>query len=217
MLRKELGTHHEAVAADPGSARAKRAFDKCAKKLCEKLNELDRMVADSVVDQVTDLFVETSAPLNHLVQAATGSTRVMPTPPTSAAAPPSASMPYAPPSSSTPYAPPSTSTPYALPFTSTPYAPPSSSTPYAPPSTSTSYAPPSTSTPYSGYHSSPPPAASVTTPTRQQLFKEGKDSSSPAAQDTKKIAEVFRRHSQRLSQVAAHAAQSSTDAQSKMT
>lgn len=168
-LRKELGTHHEAVAADPGSARAKRAFDRYAKKLCEKLNELDRMVADSVVDQVTDIFVETSGPLNHLVQAATATgpphqRRLMPTPPVPAA---SAGAPPPP-------------------------------------------------RPHPGYsYDATPPAVGVASPTRKQLFKEEVDSQSPAAQDTKKIAEVFRRHSRRLSQVAAHAAQSSTDAHGK--
>lgn len=47
-------------------------FDHTAEQLCEKLCEVDRWVADSVVDQVTDTFVEASAPINHLVQAATG-------------------------------------------------------------------------------------------------------------------------------------------------
>lgn len=49
------------------------AFDKTAEKLCEKLCEIDRWVADAVVDQVTEVFVEPSAPVNHLVQAAAGS------------------------------------------------------------------------------------------------------------------------------------------------
>ena len=160
-LRKELGTHHEAVAADPGSARAKRAFDKVAKKLCEKLNELDRMVADSVVDQVTDIFVETSGPLNHLVQAATATAepqqqRLIPTPPSAAALPP--------------------------------------------PKPSADYR----------YNSTPPAAGP---PIKQQLFQEEVDSASSPS--TKKMAELFRRHSRRLSQVAAHAAQSSTDAESE--
>ena len=47
-------------------------FDHTAEQLCEKLCEVDRWVADSVVDQVTHTFVEASAPINHLVQAATG-------------------------------------------------------------------------------------------------------------------------------------------------
>ena len=149
-LRKELGAHFEAVSADPGSARAKRAFDKCAKKLCEKLNELDRLVADSVVDQVTDVFVEASAPLNHLVRAATHHTpqRVVPTPPTSTPAPP----------------------------------------------------------PFSARHA----ASSSTSPEQE----EADGGPSAGAEDTKRMAEVFRRHSRRLSQVAAYAAQSSTDAES---
>ena len=180
-LRKELGRHHEAVAADPTSSRAKRAFDKCAKKLCEMLNELDRMVADSVVDQVTDIFVETSGPLNHLVQVATGQEqlrRTMPTPPVS---PPRAA------------------------------APPPSSGPYSAPD-------------YGSPGARSPPARQQVDPrgyksARQHLFKdhdeEEVDSPSPAAQDTKKMAEVFRRHSRRLSQVAAYAAESSTDKESK--
>lgn len=151
-LRKELGTHYEAVSADPGSARAKRAFDKCTKKLCEKLNELDRWVADSVVDQVTDVFVEAAAPLNHLVQTATGSRaytpqRVVPTPPTSAPAPPLSSARH--------------------------------------------------------------------TPNDKSPGSDEVDAGpSPAAEDTKRMAEVFRRHSRRLSQVATYAAQSSTDTES---
>lgn len=150
-LRKELGTHHEAVSADPGSTRAKRAFDKCAKKLCAKLNELDRWVADSVVDQVTDVFVETSAPLNHLVQAATATggewQRFLPPPP-------SASHTF---------------------------------------NTTSSY---------------------VSPRQRQQHTDEVDGGASPATQETKHMAEVFRRHSHRLSQVATYAAQSLTDAES---
>lgn len=46
------------------------AFDQTAEQLCEKLCEIDRWVADAVVDQVTEVFVEPSAPINHLVQAA---------------------------------------------------------------------------------------------------------------------------------------------------
>lgn len=150
-MRKELGTHYEAVSADPGSARAKRAFDKCTKKLCEKLNELDRWVADSVVDQVTDVFVEASAPLNHLVQAATGSHKYMTTPHRVVPTPP-------------------------IP---TPTPPPSS-------------------------------ARHAPSPGQDDVDADP----SPAAEDTKRMAEVFRRHSRRLSQVAAYAAQSSTDAES---
>lgn len=51
------------------SCRAK--FDCTAENLCVKLCELDRLVADSVVERVTEDFVETSGPINHLVQAAT--------------------------------------------------------------------------------------------------------------------------------------------------
>ena len=157
-LRKELGTHFEAVTADPGSARAKRAFDKCTKKLCKKLNELDRWVADSVVDQVTDAFVETSKPIDHLVRAATAHRspqRVVPAPPTSKPAPP-----------------------------------PTSARPRA------------TNTRAGTQHS-------------QQFPEEDVDAAAAASPDTKHMAEVFRRHSRRLSQVAVYAAQSSTDAESK--
>ena len=58
------------------------AFDRTAEQLCEKLCELDRWVADAVVDQVTETFVETADPINHLVQAATA-TSASPTPPVS--------------------------------------------------------------------------------------------------------------------------------------
>ena len=141
--------------ADPGSARAKRAFDKCAKKLCEKLNELDRLVADSVVDQVTDAFVETSAPLNVLVETATGTNR----PRGQAKAPPM-------------------------------------SPPPAPTLPPTRHAP------------------SQVSP-RHQVRDEVDASPTKTAEDAKKMAEVFRRHSRRLSQVAAYAAQSSTDSESE--
>lgn len=141
------------MSADPGSARARRAFDKCTKKLCEKLNELDRWVADSVVDQVTDAFVETSKPIDHLVQAATASRRqrVAPAPPTSKPTPPQV---------------------------------------------------------YPRRHPNASP--------NPQLPEEDVDSPGPVpSPDTKHMAEVFRRHSRRLSQVAVHAAQSSTDTESK--
>ena len=59
------------VHTNPESARYRAAFDETAETMCDKLLELDRWVAESVVDQVTNTFVETSAPINHLVQAAT--------------------------------------------------------------------------------------------------------------------------------------------------
>ena len=59
------------VHAHPESARARTAFDQTAETMCDKLLELDRWVADSVVDLVTNTFVETSHPINHLVKAAT--------------------------------------------------------------------------------------------------------------------------------------------------
>ncbi len=151
------------MSADPGSSRAKRAFDKCTKKLCEKLNELDRWVADSVVDQVTDVFVEPSQPLQHLVQAATAGTPpqgVVPAPPTKQA-------------------------------TSTPKS-----------------APPPTSAHHSGQQ---PPDSGVSH--RQPLAKD--EVAAPSNPDTRHMAEIFRRHSHRLSQVAVYAAQSSTDTESK--
>ena len=59
------------VHANPESAKYGAAFDETAETMCDKLLELDRWVADSVVDQVTNTFVETSDPINHLVRAAT--------------------------------------------------------------------------------------------------------------------------------------------------
>ena len=60
------------VHANPESVRARAAFDQIAETMCDKLEELNRWVADSVVDLVTDTFaVEPSGPINHLVQAAT--------------------------------------------------------------------------------------------------------------------------------------------------
>ena len=47
-------------------------FDGTAERLCEVLWDIDQSVADAVVDQVTETFVETSAPVNHLVYAASG-------------------------------------------------------------------------------------------------------------------------------------------------
>lgn len=59
------------VHANPESVRARAAFDETAETMCDKLEELDRWVADSVVDLVTDTFVEPSGRIDHLVQAAT--------------------------------------------------------------------------------------------------------------------------------------------------
>lgn len=73
-LRKELQDQAEAIYIDPDDTDAKKAFDSTADHLCERLLELDRWVADSVVDQVTEAFVETSVPIDHLVQAATSAT-----------------------------------------------------------------------------------------------------------------------------------------------
>lgn len=70
-LRDKLGEEQGVVHAHPESARARAAFDQTAETMCDKLEELDRWVADSVVDLVTNTFVETSRPINHLVKAAT--------------------------------------------------------------------------------------------------------------------------------------------------
>lgn len=94
-LRKELGDNLAVVTNSPESVEARyinaveistpcifyhsftflcrSAFDQTAEQLCEKLCEIDRWVADAVVDQVTEVFVDPSAPINHLVQAVAGS------------------------------------------------------------------------------------------------------------------------------------------------
>ena len=59
------------VHSNPESVRYRAAFDETAETMCDKLLELDRWVADSVVDQVTNTFMEASRPINHLIQAAT--------------------------------------------------------------------------------------------------------------------------------------------------
>lgn len=147
--------------AAPGSARAKRAFDKCTKKLCKKLNELDRWVADSVVDQVTEAFVETSKPIDHLVQAATASRQVLPAAPMSKPAPPPISARRHP-------------------------------------------------------RARAGPSQQEDVDTAQPPMDTAQPPMDTASPDTKHMAEVFRRHSRRLSQVAVYAAQSSTDTESKL-
>ena len=77
-LRKALGEHLTAVHDNPESEEAKTAFDNTAEQICEKLCELDRWVATAVVDQVTDVFIETSAPIDHLHHAATATPTPMP-------------------------------------------------------------------------------------------------------------------------------------------
>ena len=90
-LRKELGENLAVVTSYPESVEARyctsdthypqiyytcmcrTAFDQTAEQLCEKLCEIDRWVADAVVDQVTEVFVEPSAPISHLVRAVAGS------------------------------------------------------------------------------------------------------------------------------------------------
>lgn len=47
--------------------------DEKAELLCNKLLLLEKTVSDSVVDQISDAFVGTSAPLEHLVTAAVAS------------------------------------------------------------------------------------------------------------------------------------------------
>ena len=71
LLREKLEEQQGMVHTNPESMRAKVAFDQTAETMCDKLLELDRWVADSVVDLVTNTFGETSGPINHLVQAAT--------------------------------------------------------------------------------------------------------------------------------------------------
>lgn len=71
LLRQTLEEQQDMVHTNPESSRAKEAFDQTAETMCDKLLELDRWVADSVVDLVTDTFVETSEPINHLVHVAT--------------------------------------------------------------------------------------------------------------------------------------------------
>ena len=46
--------------------------DRKADLLCNKLLLLEKTVSESVVDQISDAFVGTSAPLEHLVTAAVG-------------------------------------------------------------------------------------------------------------------------------------------------
>lgn len=69
-MRKKLGDQLEAIYENPESEEMRSAFDVTADQLCDKLLELDRWVADAVVDQVTDTFVYTSAPITSLVNAA---------------------------------------------------------------------------------------------------------------------------------------------------
>ena len=52
----------------------RKAVNTAADQLSKKLEELDKAVADSVVDLVADVFVETSKPIENLVQAAKRST-----------------------------------------------------------------------------------------------------------------------------------------------
>lgn len=53
-------------------------LDMAARNLCDKLQELDRTVADAVVDQVTSVFVQTSQPLERLVTAVTSESQQPP-------------------------------------------------------------------------------------------------------------------------------------------
>lgn len=70
-LRTDLQDLAEAISCDPDNETIKEAFDSTAEQLRTRLLELDRWVADSVVDQVTEVFVEPSDPLKQLVYAAT--------------------------------------------------------------------------------------------------------------------------------------------------
>ncbi len=123
------------------------------------------------MEQVTEVFVEASAPINSLVHVATttGSRKVVPTAVSS-------------------------------PLTSEPYAPPPTSRPS-----------------YGRRHDEPHLRAGTRTKHGGEEDDE-EDTVDLAAGDdsglTKQV-NLFRRHSQRLSQVAAYAAQSSTDTESK--
>ena len=50
------------------------SFDNAADLLCEKLIELDHAVGDSVIDQVAHIVVESSAPVDRLMEAASSAT-----------------------------------------------------------------------------------------------------------------------------------------------
>ena len=52
----------------------RKAVNAAADQLSKKLEELDKEVADSVVDLVADVFVNPSKPIENLVQAAKRST-----------------------------------------------------------------------------------------------------------------------------------------------
>ena len=52
----------------------RKAVNAAADQLSKKLEELDKEVADSVVDLVADVFVDPSKPIENLVQAAKRST-----------------------------------------------------------------------------------------------------------------------------------------------
>lgn len=45
-------------------------FDDTVEKLCAKLEELDKLVANSVADQVADVYVAPSVPIDDLVKGA---------------------------------------------------------------------------------------------------------------------------------------------------
>ena len=50
------------------------SFDNAADLLCEKLIELDHAVGDSVIDQAAHIVVESSAPVDRLMEAASSAT-----------------------------------------------------------------------------------------------------------------------------------------------
>ena len=164
-LRKNLQDLAEAICDDPDNRATKQTFDVTAERLGERLLELDRWVADSVVDQVTETFVEPSAPINHLVQAAMS-------PGTSHLTPGSKST--------------TTATP-----------------------TSTTVSCSSNDPLFELLHPCAPPQSPDSSPSSARAQYD--DSMSGL---TKQV-DLFRRHSRRLSQVAAYAAQSSTNAKSE--
>ena len=50
------------------------SFDNAADLLCEKLIELDHAVGDSVIDQVAHVVVDSSAPVDRLIEAVSSAT-----------------------------------------------------------------------------------------------------------------------------------------------
>ena len=90
MLYDELKRQRQMLALNPSSAElrseehnkilhkimhclCRAQCDRKADLLCNKLLLLEKTVSESVVDQISDAFVGTSAPLEHLITAAVAS------------------------------------------------------------------------------------------------------------------------------------------------